>query len=179
MSGLGHPPGVWGGSDVLAAGRLPALLLRGQHPDGLDGRGGAELGLRLPGDLPLRDDAVDLCQHGERRERQKKKKKMFFKFLFQQGTCPLPKHTAPGVQRPTSPQPGEQDPTPERPQRGAGRTPCPKPSPSVIPPLSAVAPYPRGCCGKPSPRWWSPGQTSRGRRARSSLQGQGELRWAP
>lgn len=52
----GHPKG----SDVLAAGHLPALLLRGQHPDGLDGGGGAKLGLRLASDLPLGHDAVDL-----------------------------------------------------------------------------------------------------------------------
>lgn len=53
----------------MAAGRLAALLLRGQHPDGLDGGAGAELGLGLPGDLPLRHEAVDLCREkGRRRE---------------------------------------------------------------------------------------------------------------
>lgn len=36
-------------------------------------------------------------------------------------------------------------------------------------------PYRRGCCGTPSPRWWSPEPTSRGRRAHSSLQRRGEL----
>lgn len=57
----GHPRG----SDVLATRCLPALLLRGQHPDGLNGGGGAKLWLRLPSDLPLGHDAVDLCQQRE------------------------------------------------------------------------------------------------------------------
>lgn len=60
----------------MAAGRLAALLLRGQHPDGLDGGAGAEFGLGLPGDLPLRHEAVDLCREkGRRRE-------SFFKIMW-------------------------------------------------------------------------------------------------
>lgn len=48
-----------------------------------------------------------------RRERREGKKKISLNIYFSGGTGPLPKHTAQGVQMPTSPHPGEQDPTPE------------------------------------------------------------------
>lgn len=69
----------------MAAGSLAALLLCGQHPHGLDGGAGAELGLGLPGDLPLRHEAVDLCREkGRRRERFKKKMWISGDFRFSQ-----------------------------------------------------------------------------------------------
>lgn len=52
----------------------------------------------------------------------------------------------------------------------------PPPELKEVPKPLLATPYPSGCCGKPSPRWWSPEPTSQGRRARSSLRGQPELR---
>lgn len=65
----------------MAAGSLAALLLRGQHPHGLDGGAGAELGLGLPGDLPLRHEVVNLCREKGRR-RESFFKKMWISAVF-------------------------------------------------------------------------------------------------
>lgn len=112
----------------MAAGRLAALLLRGQHADGLDGRAGAELRLGLPGDLPLRHDAVDLC-----RERGRRKENFFIKKMrISVKELPPPKaHGSRGWEHPPLPVTGSRIPPSslQRSREGPQSTSWPPPYP--------------------------------------------------